>query len=116
MRPDVATFPLQLRLSLCPDEKGELLNPCGTVRSNPNTESAAALVIFLPEVAPHPVYYPSLEKVSEGVLAIWGPGPTLPRNLKAKDELSPPCLWGAQVVVPAPCELPRAGGWVPTHI
>ncbi|XP_055438350.1 phosphatidylinositol 4,5-bisphosphate 3-kinase catalytic subunit delta isoform isoform X1 [Bubalus kerabau] len=48
-----------------PDEKGELLNPCGTVRSNPNTESAAALVIFLPEVAPHPVYYPSLEKILE---------------------------------------------------
>ncbi|KAB0402944.1 hypothetical protein E2I00_003601 [Balaenoptera physalus] len=45
-----------------PDEKGELLNPCGTVRSNPNTESAAALVIFLPEVAPHPVYYPALDK------------------------------------------------------
>eukprot|EP00069_Balaena_mysticetus_P008864 bmy_06054T0 len=45
-----------------PDEKGELLNPCGTVRSNPNTESAAALVILLPEVAPHPVYYPALDK------------------------------------------------------
>uniref|UniRef100_A0A8D1XLN6 Phosphatidylinositol 4,5-bisphosphate 3-kinase catalytic subunit delta isoform n=1 Tax=Sus scrofa TaxID=9823 RepID=A0A8D1XLN6_PIG len=48
-----------------PDEKGELLNPAGTVRSNPNTESAAALVIFLPEVAPHPVYYPSLDKILE---------------------------------------------------
>ncbi|XP_057551711.1 phosphatidylinositol 4,5-bisphosphate 3-kinase catalytic subunit delta isoform isoform X3 [Hippopotamus amphibius kiboko] len=48
-----------------PDEKGELLNPCGTVRSNPNTESAAALVIFLPEVALHPVYYPSLDKILE---------------------------------------------------
>ncbi|XP_053433247.1 phosphatidylinositol 4,5-bisphosphate 3-kinase catalytic subunit delta isoform isoform X4 [Nycticebus coucang] len=48
-----------------PDEKGELLNPVGTVRGNPNTESAAALVIFLPEVAPHPVYYPALEKILE---------------------------------------------------
>ncbi|XP_006873151.1 PREDICTED: phosphatidylinositol 4,5-bisphosphate 3-kinase catalytic subunit delta isoform isoform X1 [Chrysochloris asiatica] len=48
-----------------PDEKGELLNPTGTVRSNPNTESAAALVICLPEVAPHPVYYPALEKILE---------------------------------------------------
>ncbi|XP_010848493.1 PREDICTED: phosphatidylinositol 4,5-bisphosphate 3-kinase catalytic subunit delta isoform [Bison bison bison] len=68
-----------------PDEKGELLNPCGTVRSNPNTESAAALVIFLPEVAPHPVYYPSLDKILElGRLGehgrfteeegSWGPG------------------------------------------
>ncbi|KAM6218125.1 phosphatidylinositol 4,5-bisphosphate 3-kinase catalytic subunit delta isoform 6-T6 [Rhynchocyon petersi] len=48
-----------------PDEKGELLNPMGTVRGNPNTESAAALVICLPEVAPHPVYYPALEKILE---------------------------------------------------
>ncbi|XP_070260136.1 phosphatidylinositol 4,5-bisphosphate 3-kinase catalytic subunit delta isoform isoform X2 [Myotis yumanensis] len=48
-----------------PDEKGELLNPTGTVCSNPNTESAAALVICLPEVAPHPVYYPSLDKILE---------------------------------------------------
>ncbi|XP_075406830.1 phosphatidylinositol 4,5-bisphosphate 3-kinase catalytic subunit delta isoform isoform X3 [Tenrec ecaudatus] len=48
-----------------PDEKGELLNPTGTVRSNPNTESAAALVICLPEVTPHPVYYPALEKILE---------------------------------------------------
>ncbi|XP_014639329.1 phosphatidylinositol 4,5-bisphosphate 3-kinase catalytic subunit delta isoform isoform X2 [Diceros bicornis minor] len=48
-----------------PDEKGELLNPTGTVRSNPNTESAATLVICLPEVAPHPVYYPALDKILE---------------------------------------------------
>ncbi|XP_036316809.1 phosphatidylinositol 4,5-bisphosphate 3-kinase catalytic subunit delta isoform isoform X5 [Pipistrellus kuhlii] len=48
-----------------PDEKGELLNPTGTVCNNPNTESAAALVICLPEVAPHPVYYPALDKILE---------------------------------------------------
>ncbi|XP_016070211.1 PREDICTED: phosphatidylinositol 4,5-bisphosphate 3-kinase catalytic subunit delta isoform [Miniopterus natalensis] len=48
-----------------PDEKGELLNPTGTVCSNPNTESAAALVICLPEVAPYPVYYPALDKILE---------------------------------------------------
>lgn len=64
---------LQLHLSLYPDEKGELLNPTGTVRSNPNTESAAALIICLPEVAPHPVYYPALDKVSEGPRPL-GPG------------------------------------------
>uniref|UniRef100_A0A7N4V7Y6 phosphatidylinositol-4,5-bisphosphate 3-kinase n=1 Tax=Sarcophilus harrisii TaxID=9305 RepID=A0A7N4V7Y6_SARHA len=52
--------------SSVPDEKGELLNPMGTVWSNPNTESAAALVICIPEVAPHPVYYPTMEKVSGG--------------------------------------------------
>uniref|UniRef100_A0A663LSF1 Phosphatidylinositol 4,5-bisphosphate 3-kinase catalytic subunit delta isoform n=1 Tax=Athene cunicularia TaxID=194338 RepID=A0A663LSF1_ATHCN len=44
-----------------PDEKGELLNPMGTVQCNPNTESAAALVICFPSVASHPVYYPSFE-------------------------------------------------------
>ncbi|XP_004596123.2 phosphatidylinositol 4,5-bisphosphate 3-kinase catalytic subunit delta isoform [Ochotona princeps] len=48
-----------------PDEKGELLNPTGTVCGNPNTESAAALFICLPEVAPRPVYYPALEKILE---------------------------------------------------
>uniref|UniRef100_A0A803XR34 Phosphatidylinositol 4,5-bisphosphate 3-kinase catalytic subunit delta isoform n=1 Tax=Meleagris gallopavo TaxID=9103 RepID=A0A803XR34_MELGA len=45
-----------------PDEKGELLNPMGTVQCNPNTESAAALVICFPNVASHPVYYPSFDK------------------------------------------------------
>uniref|UniRef100_A0A669QWP9 Phosphatidylinositol 4,5-bisphosphate 3-kinase catalytic subunit delta isoform n=1 Tax=Phasianus colchicus TaxID=9054 RepID=A0A669QWP9_PHACC len=46
-----------------PDEKGELLNPMGTVQCNPNTESAAALLICFPNVASHPVYYPSFEQV-----------------------------------------------------
>uniref|UniRef100_A0A669QWV6 Phosphatidylinositol 4,5-bisphosphate 3-kinase catalytic subunit delta isoform n=1 Tax=Phasianus colchicus TaxID=9054 RepID=A0A669QWV6_PHACC len=45
-----------------PDEKGELLNPMGTVQCNPNTESAAALLICFPNVASHPVYYPSFEQ------------------------------------------------------
>uniref|UniRef100_A0A8C0B8P6 Phosphatidylinositol 4,5-bisphosphate 3-kinase catalytic subunit delta isoform n=1 Tax=Buteo japonicus TaxID=224669 RepID=A0A8C0B8P6_9AVES len=48
-----------------PDEKGELLNPMGTVQCNPNTESAAALVICFPSVALHPVYYPSFEQLLE---------------------------------------------------
>uniref|UniRef100_A0A670J955 Phosphatidylinositol 4,5-bisphosphate 3-kinase catalytic subunit delta isoform n=1 Tax=Podarcis muralis TaxID=64176 RepID=A0A670J955_PODMU len=46
-----------------PDEKGELLNPTGTVRTNPNTESAAALVIRFPGILLYPVYYPSFEQV-----------------------------------------------------
>lgn len=50
------------------DEKGELLNPMGTVQCNPNTESAAALVICFPSVAAHPVYYPSFEQVGTGTL------------------------------------------------
>lgn len=48
-----------------PDEKGELLNPMGTVQCNPNTESAAALVICFPNAASHPVYYPSFEQLLE---------------------------------------------------
>uniref|UniRef100_A0A8C9ETR8 phosphatidylinositol-4,5-bisphosphate 3-kinase n=1 Tax=Pavo cristatus TaxID=9049 RepID=A0A8C9ETR8_PAVCR len=48
-----------------PDEKGELLNPMGTVQCNPNTESAAALVVCFPNVASHPVYYPSFEQLLE---------------------------------------------------
>uniref|UniRef100_A0A8C8RZV6 Phosphatidylinositol 4,5-bisphosphate 3-kinase catalytic subunit delta isoform n=1 Tax=Pelusios castaneus TaxID=367368 RepID=A0A8C8RZV6_9SAUR len=48
-----------------PDEKGELLNPMGTVQSNPNTESAAALVICFPSVSSHSVYYPSFEQLLE---------------------------------------------------
>uniref|UniRef100_A0A672UM08 Phosphatidylinositol 4,5-bisphosphate 3-kinase catalytic subunit delta isoform n=1 Tax=Strigops habroptila TaxID=2489341 RepID=A0A672UM08_STRHB len=50
-----------------PDEKGELLNPMGTVQCNPNTESAAALVICFPSVASHPVYYPSFEQVASAL-------------------------------------------------
>lgn len=48
-----------------PDEKGELLNPMGTVRTNPNTESAAALFIRFPSISMYPVYYPTLEQVLE---------------------------------------------------
>ncbi|XP_054857930.1 phosphatidylinositol 4,5-bisphosphate 3-kinase catalytic subunit delta isoform [Eublepharis macularius] len=48
-----------------PDEKDELLNPMGTVQTNPNTESAAALIIRFPTVAFCPVYYPCLEQVLE---------------------------------------------------
>ncbi|GCC34161.1 hypothetical protein chiPu_0012634 [Chiloscyllium punctatum] len=45
-----------------PDDKGELLNPMGTVQSNPNTDSSAALHINFHSAVSHPIYYPSLEK------------------------------------------------------
>ncbi|XP_038677309.1 phosphatidylinositol 4,5-bisphosphate 3-kinase catalytic subunit delta isoform [Scyliorhinus canicula] len=48
-----------------PDEKGELLNPMGTVQSNPNTDSSAALNIHFHSVVSHPIYYPSFEKILE---------------------------------------------------
>ncbi|XP_069803202.1 phosphatidylinositol 4,5-bisphosphate 3-kinase catalytic subunit delta isoform [Dendropsophus ebraccatus] len=56
--------------SLCmwssfPDEKGDLLNPMGTVQCNPNTESAATLRISFVNMSDYPVYYPSIEKILE---------------------------------------------------
>uniref|UniRef100_H2LLC3 phosphatidylinositol-4,5-bisphosphate 3-kinase n=1 Tax=Oryzias latipes TaxID=8090 RepID=H2LLC3_ORYLA len=46
-----------------PDDKSDLLNPMGTVEKNPNVDSAAGLLIRFPNIRPHPLYYPSLEKV-----------------------------------------------------
>uniref|UniRef100_A0A7N8XH69 phosphatidylinositol-4,5-bisphosphate 3-kinase n=1 Tax=Mastacembelus armatus TaxID=205130 RepID=A0A7N8XH69_9TELE len=46
-----------------PDDKSELLNPMGTVEKNPNVDSAAGLLIRFPNIRPHPLYYPPLEKV-----------------------------------------------------
>lgn len=56
--------------SLCmwssfPDEKAELLNPMGTIQCNPNTESAATLVISFFSMSDYPVYYPSIDKILE---------------------------------------------------
>uniref|UniRef100_A0A8C7ZXX7 phosphatidylinositol-4,5-bisphosphate 3-kinase n=1 Tax=Oryzias sinensis TaxID=183150 RepID=A0A8C7ZXX7_9TELE len=45
-----------------PDDKSDLLNPMGTVEKNPNVDSAAGLLIRFPNIRPHPLYYPSLEK------------------------------------------------------
>ncbi|XP_030624865.1 phosphatidylinositol 4,5-bisphosphate 3-kinase catalytic subunit delta isoform isoform X2 [Chanos chanos] len=46
-----------------PDDKGDLLNPMGTVERNPNIDSTAGLLIRFPNIRPHPLYYPPLEKV-----------------------------------------------------
>lgn len=48
---------------LITDEKSDLLNPMGTVEKNPNVDSAAELLIHFPNIRPHPLYYPPLEKV-----------------------------------------------------
>uniref|UniRef100_A0A672I641 phosphatidylinositol-4,5-bisphosphate 3-kinase n=1 Tax=Salarias fasciatus TaxID=181472 RepID=A0A672I641_SALFA len=40
----------------------DLLNPMGTVEKNPNVDSAAGLLIRYPNIRPHPLYYPPLEK------------------------------------------------------
>ncbi|XP_076874569.1 phosphatidylinositol 4,5-bisphosphate 3-kinase catalytic subunit delta isoform isoform X2 [Brachyhypopomus gauderio] len=48
-----------------PDDKGDLLNPMGTVERNPNIDSTAGLLIRFPSFRPHPLYYPPLEKLSD---------------------------------------------------
>uniref|UniRef100_A0A8C6WX36 Phosphatidylinositol-4,5-bisphosphate 3-kinase, catalytic subunit delta n=1 Tax=Neogobius melanostomus TaxID=47308 RepID=A0A8C6WX36_9GOBI len=45
-----------------PDDKSDLLNPMGTVEKNPNVDSAAGLLIRFPNIRPHPLYYPPLDK------------------------------------------------------
>lgn len=50
-------------LKLVTDDKGDLLNPMGTVQNNPNLDSAAGLVICFPNIRPYPLYYPPLDKV-----------------------------------------------------
>uniref|UniRef100_A0A8C2X6A4 phosphatidylinositol-4,5-bisphosphate 3-kinase n=1 Tax=Cyclopterus lumpus TaxID=8103 RepID=A0A8C2X6A4_CYCLU len=43
-------------------DKSDLLNPMGTVEKNPNVDSAAGLLIRFPNIRPHPLYYPPLDK------------------------------------------------------
>ncbi|XP_061637533.1 phosphatidylinositol 4,5-bisphosphate 3-kinase catalytic subunit delta isoform isoform X3 [Phyllopteryx taeniolatus] len=46
-----------------PDDKSDLLNPMGTVEKNPNVDSVAGLLIRFPNIRPHPLYYPPLDKI-----------------------------------------------------
>lgn len=48
---------------LTPDELEEMLNPIGTVQTNPYTENATALHISFPEYSSHPVVFPPFDKV-----------------------------------------------------
>ncbi|CAB1329738.1 unnamed protein product, partial [Coregonus sp. 'balchen'] len=48
-----------------PDDKGDLLNPMGTVEKNPNIDSAAGLLIRFPNIRPHPLYYPHFDKLRD---------------------------------------------------
>lgn len=53
-------------VSVCvpPDELEEMLNPIGTIQTNPYTENATALYIHFPEYSSHPVIFPPFDKVS----------------------------------------------------
>uniref|UniRef100_A0A4W5PGF8 phosphatidylinositol-4,5-bisphosphate 3-kinase n=1 Tax=Hucho hucho TaxID=62062 RepID=A0A4W5PGF8_9TELE len=45
-----------------PDELEEMLNPIGTIQTNPYTENATALHIHLPDYNPHPILFPPFDK------------------------------------------------------
>uniref|UniRef100_A0A665VYV6 phosphatidylinositol-4,5-bisphosphate 3-kinase n=1 Tax=Echeneis naucrates TaxID=173247 RepID=A0A665VYV6_ECHNA len=61
-----------------PDELEEMLNPIGTIQTNPYTENATALYIHFPEYSSHPVVFPPFDKVS------WGPRDQIFSYTKAK--------------------------------
>ncbi|XP_071070646.1 phosphatidylinositol 4,5-bisphosphate 3-kinase catalytic subunit beta isoform isoform X3 [Dasypus novemcinctus] len=48
-----------------PDELEEMLNPMGTVQTNPYTENATALHIKFPDNKKQPYYYPPFDKIIE---------------------------------------------------
>ncbi|XP_042313100.1 phosphatidylinositol 4,5-bisphosphate 3-kinase catalytic subunit beta isoform isoform X2 [Sceloporus undulatus] len=48
-----------------PDELEEMLNPMGTVQTNPYTENATSLQIKFPEYSKFPIYYPPFDKILE---------------------------------------------------
>uniref|UniRef100_A0A9J7Y294 Phosphatidylinositol-4,5-bisphosphate 3-kinase catalytic subunit beta n=1 Tax=Cyprinus carpio carpio TaxID=630221 RepID=A0A9J7Y294_CYPCA len=47
-----------------PDELEEMLNPIGTIQTNPYTENATELHISFPEYSTQPVVFPAFDKVS----------------------------------------------------
>uniref|UniRef100_A0A7N8X1L3 phosphatidylinositol-4,5-bisphosphate 3-kinase n=1 Tax=Mastacembelus armatus TaxID=205130 RepID=A0A7N8X1L3_9TELE len=48
-----------------PDELEEMLNPIGTIQTNPYTENATALHILFPEYSSHPIVFPPFDKVRQ---------------------------------------------------
>uniref|UniRef100_H3D9Z7 phosphatidylinositol-4,5-bisphosphate 3-kinase n=1 Tax=Tetraodon nigroviridis TaxID=99883 RepID=H3D9Z7_TETNG len=55
-----------------PDELEEMLNPIGTVQTNPYTENATALHISFPEFSSHPIIFPPFDKILEKAAEIVG--------------------------------------------
>ncbi|XP_062328528.1 phosphatidylinositol 4,5-bisphosphate 3-kinase catalytic subunit beta isoform isoform X2 [Osmerus eperlanus] len=55
-----------------PDELEEMLNPIGTIQTNPYTENATALHINFPEYCAHPIVFPPFDKILEKAADIAG--------------------------------------------
>uniref|UniRef100_A0A3B3BLJ0 Phosphatidylinositol 4,5-bisphosphate 3-kinase catalytic subunit beta isoform n=2 Tax=Oryzias melastigma TaxID=30732 RepID=A0A3B3BLJ0_ORYME len=61
-----------------PDELEEMLNPIGTVRTNPYPENATALHIHFPEYSSHPIIFPPFDKILEKAAEIAGSSDSTP--------------------------------------
>uniref|UniRef100_A0A3Q3VYB7 Phosphatidylinositol 4,5-bisphosphate 3-kinase catalytic subunit beta isoform n=1 Tax=Mola mola TaxID=94237 RepID=A0A3Q3VYB7_MOLML len=55
-----------------PDELEEMLNPIGTIQTNPYTENATALHISFPEYSSHSIIFPPFDKILEKAAEIAG--------------------------------------------
>uniref|UniRef100_A0A673IBQ8 phosphatidylinositol-4,5-bisphosphate 3-kinase n=1 Tax=Sinocyclocheilus rhinocerous TaxID=307959 RepID=A0A673IBQ8_9TELE len=55
-----------------PDELEEMLNPIGTIQTNPYTENATELHINFPEYSTQPVVFPAFDKILEKAAEIAG--------------------------------------------
>uniref|UniRef100_A0A4W4EWV8 Phosphatidylinositol 4,5-bisphosphate 3-kinase catalytic subunit beta isoform n=1 Tax=Electrophorus electricus TaxID=8005 RepID=A0A4W4EWV8_ELEEL len=60
-----------------PDELEEMLNPIGTIQTNPYRENATALHVRFPEYSPQPVVFPPFDKILEKAAEIAGASDTL---------------------------------------
>ncbi|XP_051965613.1 phosphatidylinositol 4,5-bisphosphate 3-kinase catalytic subunit beta isoform-like isoform X1 [Xyrauchen texanus] len=60
-----------------PDELEEMLNPIGTIQTNPYTENATELHISFPEYSTQPVVFPPFDKILEKAAEIVGSGDSM---------------------------------------
>nr|XP_019950478.1 PREDICTED: phosphatidylinositol 4,5-bisphosphate 3-kinase catalytic subunit beta isoform [Paralichthys olivaceus] len=67
-----------------PDELEEMLNPIGTIQTNPYTENATALYIHFPEYSSHPVIFPPFDKILEKAAEIAGSSDCAPMGRGGK--------------------------------
>nr|XP_046170705.1 phosphatidylinositol 4,5-bisphosphate 3-kinase catalytic subunit beta isoform-like [Oncorhynchus gorbuscha] len=67
-----------------PDELEEMLNPIGTIQTNPYTENTTALHIHLPDYNPHPILFPPFDKILEKAAEIAGSSDCLPMGRGGK--------------------------------
>ncbi|KAI4790697.1 hypothetical protein KUCAC02_034464 [Chaenocephalus aceratus] len=67
-----------------PDELEEMLNPIGTIQTNPYTENATALHIHFPEYSSHPIIFPPFDKILEKAAEIAGASDSIPMGRGGK--------------------------------